>query len=337
MMRFIFLISSERSGSNFLTALMNRHGTICGPAPVHLCRLLSENRLRYGDLTMSGNWEMLLEDVSELLNSMTGVWQTAWDQTSLQELKADHTIASLLRRIYETEATASSKKVVFVKENHAWRFLPLLRQIYHQAQFLYLVRDPRDMALSWKKSPNLRGGVLRAAHTWKEDQQASLRCVAQLCDDQLIHVVRYEDLVRNTERELSSICQFLSMPFEPQMLATADNGQISANAGRSADWRNIAQPVMTQNFGKYRDHLSVNEISYIETLCEAEMLTLGYRPSMEPIAALEELAKRLEPQEPWEKPAYLNLPAEERAVREQRRQITEKIRRRPIEPLMEPL
>ena len=47
-------------------------------------------------------------------------------------------------------------------------------KLSNNPRFIFLTRDPRDMALSWKKTPNFRGGVLRATSLWINNQKGLL-------------------------------------------------------------------------------------------------------------------------------------------------------------------
>ena len=67
-MSILFLICSERSGSNFITKLLNGHPNICGPATKHIINPVARNLFRYGDLSVESNWHELLQDIYELIS-----------------------------------------------------------------------------------------------------------------------------------------------------------------------------------------------------------------------------------------------------------------------------
>ena len=70
-MDFNFLVSSERSGSNLVTKIMDAHPDICGPSPKHLIRVMGLDHYRYGDLSRAQVWNRLLEDVNLILRLIT--------------------------------------------------------------------------------------------------------------------------------------------------------------------------------------------------------------------------------------------------------------------------
>ena len=149
MKQFTFLLCSERSGSNFITSLLNGHSAISGPPPTHLFRLFGTNRGNYGDLTRDENWNMLVDDVILNFRCQLGSWHTTPTATALKTEAKKRTVAELLRIIYEQEATFDGADHIIVKENHAYRFLPFLLTHFHPCRLLFQVRDPRDVAASW--------------------------------------------------------------------------------------------------------------------------------------------------------------------------------------------
>ena len=74
--KFVFLLCSERSGSNLITRMLGSHPVVCSPSPAHLVRILCENRLRYGDLRVDRNWHALLDDTMALFLTKLGSWHT---------------------------------------------------------------------------------------------------------------------------------------------------------------------------------------------------------------------------------------------------------------------
>lgn len=98
-------------------------------------------------------------------------------------------------------------------------YLHLIHDLFPQAQFIHVIRDGRDVALStldkWGQT-EFHVDIYYAARIWvRRIRQA--RWASGELGPALYHEVRYEDLVRDPETELQTICQFLGENFLPQM------------------------------------------------------------------------------------------------------------------------
>lgn len=288
-MKFTFLLCSERSGSNLISKLVDAHSEFIGPAPTHMVRLFAQNILNYGDLDRDDNWSVLLGDVVESLGSQLGKWQKEFTIDNLWSGVGERSLRAIIRYVYESEARAQGKRQVFLKENHAYNFVSFYSIAFPDAKYVYLVRDPRDVCLSWKVSPNHPGGIEKGAETWKADQENSLRVFGYLRESARVKLVKYEELVADTTRVAEDLCEFLGVGFEPSMLDYHKKTLTRQNADRLHDWQNLAKPVMTANFNKYRTELSSAEIGLIEQICQREMSLLGYTPDHPECPDLEQL------------------------------------------------
>lgn len=327
-MVFCFLICSERSGSNLITRLMDGHSRVCGPSPTHLFRIILEHRARYGDLADAARWRALLDDVVALCESKLGVWETSVSAAELEAEVERGSLAGALRYVYEKEAAAAGKSVVFVKENHFYRHFAFVDRHFPRSKFVFLVRDPRDMALSWKGAANLRGGVIRAAETWKADQAAGLALHHGLAGTGQMVGLRYEDLVTATEERLSEICALLGLEPEEAMVHLERREGNRANAAAGPEWANLARPVIRDNFDKYRGALSREEIQFVEGTCANEMHALGYRPDFSDRPPLPELRAAIQPLELYVKPQYARQPEADRERQGRRVEVLRAIRGR---------
>jgi hypothetical protein len=85
------------------------------------------------------------------------------------------------------------------------------------ARFIHLLRDGRDVAKSFQ-SVGWYGPLLhRNMVEWTAAIELDRRWRKSPLADRFL-VVRYEDLVRQTEKATQDICAFLGEAFEPQML-----------------------------------------------------------------------------------------------------------------------
>jgi len=277
-MRTDFLICSERSGSNFISRLLNAHPEICSPAPKHIFNPLLRNLYRYEPLKDKGRWKELVSDVINMMNVDFTYWKKVFSIEEIQDNVKTGDIKHLLDFLFESEALAHNKDHLFIKENKLYEFFPFLLLHYPESKYVFLVRDPRDMALSWKKNPTHPGGVVAAARQWKEDQQQSLKNAQLLNLSKKVITVHYEELISNTEAVIKEVVEFLGLHFEEMMLNYYNDELTQKNATLQPAWENLSKNVMTENFNKYRNELSEQEIKIIEKICYFEMKFLGYPP-----------------------------------------------------------
>lgn len=319
MAELIFLLASERSGSNLISRIFGAHGDICAPGPAHLFRIMGVNRHGYGD-DAEGR-RAYAEDARALFAAKISRWKLDETDPQLGFLDAQAGPAQAILSIYRAEAAAAGKTGLFVKENQLYRFLDFVLELGVEPKFLYLVRDPRDMALSWQNARLARGGIVRAADVWTEDQTRFLAALDRLRDRYRTTSITYETLIRATELCLRGACRDLGIGFDPGMLAFSQTEDAQANAAASADWRNIARSVLASNSGKFRGAFSVEQIAYVEQVCQTPMARLGYEAETDaqrPFGMFEtfaELREAMIRDEPWDKAAYDTVPDEEKRKR----------------------
>ena len=152
-MQFNFLIATERSGSNLITKMMDAHPQVCGPAPLHILRVIGLEFFKYGDLSVQENWDVFLKDMAAMSNSEFAKWNRTFGYADLKKLAEVGDVPGLCRAIYEEEARSHGKNMLFVKELWTYRYFSFLHWCFPDAKYVYLVRDPRDMALSLAKQP----------------------------------------------------------------------------------------------------------------------------------------------------------------------------------------
>lgn len=294
MKRPVFLISSERSGSNLIRVMLGNHSSFVAPAPPHLLKNFLPLLPFYGDLREVESLRLLARDMTAVMNDQVGSWRTRLSGDELAAVVSEPSYAGLFDAVYRKEAEAHGKTRSFVKDNGVAEFAFEILALFPDARFVALVRDPRDVAASWLRSVSHAGGVLQAARAWVRDQRALLRILAVLHDKQRVHLVHYEGLIESPEEELRTLCKFLSEPFEPAMLEFHKSEEAATGAHRVADWANLARPVMSGNTGNWRTQLSPRQVHLVEKSAGVEMRMLGYEPEFSRGAggnALEDLGK----------------------------------------------
>jgi hypothetical protein len=144
-------------------------------------------------------------------------------------------------------------------------------------QVIHLIRDGRDVALSYKAAFFGPKHAYHLAERWGQYLAAAEESQAVLGEGGFLPV-RYEDLTADPERELRRICDFLGEEFAPSML-TFHRGALA----QISDQRNLAnlrRPILTDNVGKWRKEMSAREIRIFEALAGAKLERYGYNKAL---------------------------------------------------------
>src|SRR5690554_6092716 len=112
---FTFLVCSERSGSNFVTKLMNNHSQICGPSTKHIINPLARNYFRYQPFNALSNWEALLKDILTLFNVPFSIWKSEFTIEELKSNVPQGDLTSLINYFFLKEAKENKKEHLFIK------------------------------------------------------------------------------------------------------------------------------------------------------------------------------------------------------------------------------
>ncbi len=332
----ILLLCSERSGSNLITKIFDAHPDYCGPGTAHLFRLAHEVTPSFQPCD-----EGLLGFLIDVFDAKIARWEI--DKLSRNQLlniiKGCGTSGNMCAALYNAEASFNQKKYCVVKENSAYTFMSMLMGVAHNPRLLFMVRDPRDMAVSWINGPVMRGGTIRAADRWLSDQTGSL-CTISTCASSIPKAfLRYEDLLTDTENQLERVTSELNVPFSDCMLQHANkSASAKSDSVRSSMWSNLDKPLITDNVNKFHKHLSSDQVLYIESICAPYMQAFGYElinnaANLLRGAELEELRALLSIIEPIEKPQYSELSETERTRAENWNEVVAKARSRaPVSP-----
>jgi hypothetical protein len=139
-----------------------------------------------------------------------------------------------------------------------------LRFLWPHARYVHLVRDPRDVARSMLQK-GWAGNVYQASGFWIQAEDCWDLLATHLSTDQAIEL-HYEDLVAQTEAELSRVCKFIGVEFAPAML----DYQVDARQYPPPD-----QSLASQ----WKTTLSPREVAIVERRTADRLESRGYARS----------------------------------------------------------
>jgi hypothetical protein len=96
------------------------------------------------------------------------------------------------------------------------RHLAVIEKLLPEAHFIHIIRDGRDVAVSLRRHWFSPGRDIATQARYWRDNVAAARQQGAVCRH--YREILYEDLLRDTERTLRPLCEFLKLPFTPSML-----------------------------------------------------------------------------------------------------------------------
>jgi hypothetical protein len=148
-----------------------------------------------------------------------------------------------------------------------------IREGFPNLKVVHLVRDGRDVALSFRAAPFGPKHVYPAAHHWVRYLSAAEAAGAALSEGAFL-VVRYEDLVSQPERELRRVCAHLGESYDPAMLGYHEQGIPYPTDKRNS--RNLARPVQADLVERWRGRLTDREQRIFEAVAGDHLQRYGY-------------------------------------------------------------
>ena len=273
----ILLLSSERSGSNLIRVMMGSHREVSAPASAQVIKTLVPLIALYGRVDGKVA-ERIAGDMIRILETQLGSWtQPPTVSEIVNGVEGVPSFGKVLMALYGTAMREAGKTRIFIKDNGIIPHAFALSALYPDAHFVYLVRDPRDVALSWKRSPGHPGGVREAARMWVREQTQALQFLAiREGSSNPVILIRYEDLVASPREVLEGLLKQLGLDFDEEMLRFHEGEEAQRAATTMSGWANLQEPLLANNCGKYKEGLSAKEIEAVERIAGAPMKQLGY-------------------------------------------------------------
>ncbi len=271
----IFIIGTERSGTNHLRLILDAHPAVAVPHPPHILKNLFPLEPAYGDLSDDRRFRTLIRDVARLVALHAYPWGFPIDEEEVFRTATARNLVCVYFAVHDQFAAHAGKPRWCCKSTHMLRHAALVRQHRPAAKLILMVRDGRDVAVSARESIFNRYSVYHSARLWQEEQRVGMYWLDKLSDRE-IHLLRYEDLLAEPARTVESLCAFLDIPFREDLLRFHETEEAKVCASLSQDWRNTDKPLLRGNSGKFRQALSQEEIDLYEAIAAPELDRFGY-------------------------------------------------------------
>ncbi|HXE80339.1 MAG TPA: sulfotransferase [Vicinamibacterales bacterium] len=269
-----FVIGSPRSGTTLLRNLLRSHPALAVSPESHFVPILYRAA---GDPVDERSRTRLIR---RILNTH---WVRGWRiEARVEDFDGCVTYADIVMRLYRIAAGPKRDVRQGDKTPGYAREIPTLERIFPGSQYIHIIRDGRDVALSLAQVWFGHRHVYTAAHYWRDHVLDARRDGRPLGPGRYLEIF-YEDLLRDTERTMRTVCEFLGEPFDPCVLVPTPIRQLEG--GQALGWvtttrrpaRMISSTeVIPSNTDKWRTHMPRRDVEIFETAAGDLLEELGY-------------------------------------------------------------
>ena len=275
--RLVFIVGVGRSGTSLLQSMLNAHPDICFPPEINFIRRYLVKDVLYASWRNNG-----FNEVIEHLKGDKYIARLGLDANDLSALKKqfENDFSSVRLYLSLLRLYASKKgniKWIGDKDPRSVEFLPVIHRHFPEANVIHIIRDPRDVLVSKKKAAWSQGQSF-FHHIFANRIQLKLgrRDGKRLFQERYFEL-SYESLIRAPEAELSNLCRYLRIPYNPCMLEFADSSKDLVSQEEMQWKKETLGPLLKNNAEQWKKELNKWEIILTEQACSEAIDTIGYQ------------------------------------------------------------
>ena len=234
----IFIVGAPRSGTTLLQYMLRSHPNISLPTgESHFFIPLFRNADSFGDLNQALNIRKVLQAMykqsSDFLDTDIHGIKFDIDRLTTQfKQEGRNTIAALISGLFEKNAQGEGKHRWGDKTPYYVLHMKTILQMFPDAQFIHLIRDGRDCALSMLERKHDFGvyNIFFAAKYWEIYVELGRQMGREL-SNKVYQEIRYEDLLDNPKIVMQNVCHFLNEPYSDALVKFKKSGEKGKTPG----------------------------------------------------------------------------------------------------------
>lgn len=272
----IQIIGTQRSGSNMLRLMLNQFTEITAPHPPHILQRFYPLLHFYGDLEIDDNFYTLVDDVCKLVESNPVPWTgVTFNRTQIVDRCQNRSLIEVFKVIYVLKAESDNADYWVCKSMINVKYAAELEESGMQMRYIYLYRDGRDVACSFKKAIVGEKHVYHIANQWAVNQKLCIELEKNIEESRFLKV-SYEDLLNHPKKEMKRICSFLNIELKKEVFDFYHSEESINTAIAGKMWENVSRPILKNNSNKYKTELTPLEIAIFERQAGEVLKQLGY-------------------------------------------------------------
>jgi len=278
---FPYIVGSGRSGTSLLRAMLDSHPDMAIPNETHFVVSGGRRRGRY-ERSDGFDIERLMADFGPLI--CRELRCELVDIRGALSAAEPVTFPDAIRVIFSWYAGQRGKTRYGNKSPVHALAMPELASLFPEARFIHIIRDGRDVALSYVDAPVGPQTLEGAALKWRRFVRRA-REGGQHAGPGRYLEVRYEALTQQPEDVLRRVCKFIGLEFDDRMLRYHERVEEAFGGPVPRQHRNLHRP--PSRVRDWREELTPDAVARVELIAGPTLNELGYaRTSTQPSLSL---------------------------------------------------
>lgn len=183
----------------------------------------------------------------------------------------------MLDAIFDSFRKKERKNIIGIKvSNYILENIDMLKSIFNDAYFIHIIRDPRDVYISLRKAGLGGKSPFYFAKSWKE----IVNKISALKDStRHYYEIRYEHLIKQPEKQIKWLCDFLGIKFSKEMLHFYEHVKEELPVYHKL----LKKSFIRNNFNKWKKILTKKELDLIYAGAGNKIYELGYSEKLQTI------------------------------------------------------
>lgn len=268
----IFILGAQRSGTTLLRLLVNSHSKIAIPEEGGFWMpLLRKYGSKHGRLLSDHEIKSIIKYIRT--SDQFKLWLINADEYFENIIMGNNiSFSDFMYGLYHEYAVSQNKDVWGDKTPSFFRMIPEISKIFPNAKFIHIIRDGRDLFLSWRKIDPTKKNISVVALEWLYKVKKANDDLNRFCKDRFISI-RYEDLVQDPEKNINEVCKFIGIDYENEMMNYWKKSNQFIGKHHSDL---IFRPVSSISTKKWKRELTKKEIRKFETITGSLLTTNDY-------------------------------------------------------------
>jgi len=262
-----FVFGSGRNGSTLLNRMLNTHPDLSLPTEQYFLSSMIYRFVLYNYLDAS----TLTEKMMQLLKKRDlHTWQdTDWNELDVSSFS----FSSFIDQVFRLQCKTSQHSIWGDTTPVNTFQLPLIYRFFDSARYIFLLRDGRDVVASYQQNANAFDH-LPTFESQIDFWLLSIQYYEWLKKRSQVLLVKYEDLINDTDSTLRAVCDFLEVG--PSMNWQKFNENTKDTFFQKEQHRKVRGNLDKTRTGTWKQRLTREQMAFCEKKMQPYLRQFGY-------------------------------------------------------------